>query len=90
MKNIFTDHPHSVGESYFVHFKYAIFMSFNLLRAGLACFLHAVFPFLFKTTGSCIMIKSMHRLIERKTTIDGNLLDLLSVMESKRVNSHKI
>lgn len=84
MKNIFTDHPHSVGESYFVHFKYALCMFMYTLAASLACLIHAIFPFLFQTTGSRILIKVMHKLIERRTTIDGKLAELMSVMESKR------
>jgi len=48
----FTDHPASVGESYFEHMGVASRFSANLLLAGLACMVHAVLPFAFVKTGS--------------------------------------
>lgn len=50
--SIFTDHPHSIGESYFEHFVSASRFGARLIGAGLACIVHGVFPFLCKTTGS--------------------------------------
>lgn len=50
MKNIFTDHPHSVGESYIQHLKFALWFGFTLFLTSLACLVHAFFPFLFVNT----------------------------------------
>ncbi|WP_417320516.1 DUF6356 family protein [Erythrobacter aureus] len=50
--SIFTDHPHSIGESYFEHFVSASRFGARLIGAGLACIVHGVFPFWCKTTGS--------------------------------------
>ncbi|MEO1657741.1 MAG: DUF6356 family protein [Pseudomonadota bacterium] len=47
----FTDHPKSVGETYFQHMGSAFSFSGKMLVAGVACCVHGVFPFLFTTTG---------------------------------------
>ncbi len=52
MPNPFTDHPATVGESYFEHMGTAFSFAGPMLLAGLACALHGIFPFLFRTTGS--------------------------------------
>ncbi|MEX0760573.1 MAG: DUF6356 family protein [Tistlia sp.] len=48
----FTDHPAAVGESYGEHFVFASGIGLKLLAAGGAALLHALLPFLFKTTAS--------------------------------------
>ncbi|MBV8684278.1 MAG: hypothetical protein JO111_15480 [Caulobacteraceae bacterium] len=48
----FSEHPRSVGESYFEHLETAMNFSGALAAAALACFVHAFLPFLFVTTGS--------------------------------------
>jgi hypothetical protein len=55
----FTEHPASVGESYFGHLLRASSFGLRMLLCGLACLLHGVFPFLFVTTGSDA-IKALH------------------------------
>jgi len=52
---IFTEHPASVGESYFGHLLQASRFGLRMLFAGIACILHGLFPFLFVTTGSDAM-----------------------------------
>jgi len=52
MKNIFTKHPNSVGETYFQHMKCALGFHYTLLRLSLCAFIHAIFPFLCETTAS--------------------------------------
>ncbi|SMF84482.1 hypothetical protein SAMN06265365_15410 [Tistlia consotensis] len=53
----FTDHPAAVGESYGEHFAFASGIGVKLLAAGGAALLHALFPFLFKTTASGIVLE---------------------------------
>ena len=48
----FTNHPRSVGESYFEHMGTAAAFGTRLLLAGCACVVHALLPFLFTTTAS--------------------------------------
>ena len=48
----FTDHPSDVGETYFQHFKVASTFGASMFVGSLACFAHAIFPFLCTKTGS--------------------------------------
>jgi hypothetical protein len=57
MKNLFTAHPHDIGETYFQHLFYALKFGSKMVIAGLACLTHAVFPFLFVKTGSNMLLK---------------------------------
>jgi Family of unknown function (DUF6356) len=52
MKNVFTDHPHTVGESFAQHFMVATGFGSKMILGGIACCLHGFFPFAFTTTGS--------------------------------------
>ena len=58
----FTEHPTSVGETYFEHFLVAISFSFKLLITALAAFIHAFLPFFFKKFASK-QIKEMNKKI---------------------------
>ena len=48
----FLSHPHAVGETYLEHQRVALGFAASLLKAGLACSVHAFFPALFQTTAS--------------------------------------
>ena len=52
MKNIFTEHPNSVGESYLQHFGKALTFSMLLFSLSLKALAHAILPFLYETTVS--------------------------------------
>ena len=52
LKDLFTDHPHTVGETYFEHFGVAMSYSGKLFAASCAAFTHAFLPFLCVTTAS--------------------------------------
>lgn len=52
MFRAFTEHPESVGETYFEHMGVASWFAMNMLVAGLACLIHAILPFAFQKTGS--------------------------------------
>ena len=54
VKALFTDHPNDMGESYPTHLVWSLYYSFCFFIAAFAAFVHAFFPFLFKTTGSTI------------------------------------
>lgn len=51
----FSEHPASIGETYFGHLLQASLFGFRMLLAGIACILHGLLPFLFETTGSDAM-----------------------------------
>lgn len=60
MPNWFSDHPTSVGETYFQHMGSAFSFAARLVAASMACFVHGLFPFFFVTTGSST-IKRLHQ-----------------------------
>jgi len=49
---LFTDHPATVGESYFEHMAFATRFGLTMIGGGLACLVHALFPFACVTRGS--------------------------------------
>lgn len=60
IKRAFTEHPASVGETYFQHMGMAFGFGGKMILSGLACLLHGIFPFLFVRTGrTCI--EDLHR-----------------------------
>lgn len=87
MKNIFTEHPHSQGETYFQHMMFAFLFALNMLIGGLACIIHAIFPFLFIKTTSNILLKMTHHFIDRMPTIDDRIIVLSQVIEKKKYSS---
>jgi Family of unknown function (DUF6356) len=55
IRRLFTEHPASVGETYFEHLCAASGFAIRMLGGAIACFLHALLPFAFRSTGSdCI------------------------------------
>jgi hypothetical protein len=55
LRRLFTEHPDSVGETYLQHAGVATSFGVRMLFGGVACLLHAIFPFAFRRTGSdCI------------------------------------
>lgn len=63
---IFTDHPASVGETYFEHMKVAGSFGAAMFLGSLACFVHALLPNLFKTTGSDKVRALHHRMVTHR------------------------
>ncbi len=66
MLKLFTEHPKQVGEGYFTHCCYALMSGLKLFAAGFICIVHAIFPFLFKTTVSDLIIKMARVLSQRR------------------------
>ena len=52
LQRLFTEHPASVGESYWGHLLHACCFSGKMFLGAGACLLHAIFPFLCVKTGS--------------------------------------
>lgn len=65
MTNPFTHHPHEVGESYFEHMAVAGRVGLAMAGGALACFVHALCPFLFERTGSAT-IERLYRRIHKR------------------------
>jgi hypothetical protein len=66
MPNVFTQHPHAVGESYTTHAAHAARFGVTLILAGAACLVHALLPFLFAHTASrCV--RDLHASMTQRT-----------------------
>ena len=72
MKNIFKDHPNSVGETYFQHFFKACAFGIKLLLIAAQAFLHAIFPWCFKHSTSDQISKLNKVLQSRKNSINSD------------------
>jgi hypothetical protein len=59
MFRAFTDHPETVGETYFEHMHSASWFAMTMFVGGAVCLLHAIFPFAFQKGGSR-RIKLLH------------------------------
>ncbi|WP_425403862.1 DUF6356 family protein [Hwanghaeella sp.] len=66
MKNLFTDHPNSVGEDYVEHMGQAMGFALPLFLAACACLAHAFLPFLFEKTGSRIITDLHDRMVANR------------------------
>src|SRR6185369_3509667 len=65
LEELFTEHPHQVGETYAQHFGVASSYSARLFAASCAALVHAFLPFLCVTTASRA-IKSMYAAMTRR------------------------
>ena len=66
MKRLFTEHPASVGETYAQHMGSAFGFAGAMFVASLACFLHGICPWLFRTTGSRTIAMLHDRMIAHR------------------------
>ena len=66
MRDLFTRHPASVGESYLEHLGMAGGFGFRMVIAGIACILHGLLPFLFVKTGSDCVTKLHERMVTKR------------------------
>jgi hypothetical protein len=73
----FRDHPASVGETYLEHSRHAARFGCQMLRGGVACLVHAVFPWLCTNSGSQIIAKLHDRMVVNRLRHDRarNTLD---------------
>ena len=69
MKNLFTDHPSKVDETYLEHMSCAFKFFYTLLGLSFAALVHAVFPFWFEFTASDGIKKLNNCLQHRKNDI---------------------
>ena len=67
LKRLFTEHPDSVGETYFEHMWVALSFAGPLLAAGCAALVHAFLPFLFLSTASGTVKRLHARMMNRRS-----------------------
>jgi hypothetical protein len=68
LDNPFTRHPAEIGESYGEHFQSASSFGLRMMLGGIACMIHAVFPFWFSDTASRTM-DALHRRMTRRVVL---------------------
>ena len=78
MFRAFTEHPETVGETYFEHMGQASWFAMNMAIAAFCCAVHAVLPFAFEKTGSQRirllydrMVTNRHRAASRSAEPQG-------------------
>lgn len=89
MKNIFTDHPRSMNETYTEHFRCSFRFGSTMLLGGIACMLHAIFPFIFKKTGSNLLVRMMHDYVDRMPAPEDRIVHLSNFMEKRLCRDRK-
>jgi hypothetical protein len=71
LSRLFTDHPATVGETYLEHLCVATGFAVTMVLGGIACFLHALFPFAFVKTGSECITRLHDRMVLNRNTHAG-------------------
>lgn len=62
---LFVNHPRENGMSYREHFHHALYQAVRMGYGAFALVVHALFPFVFRTTGSRT-IKQLHQEMEQR------------------------
>ncbi|CAN5350138.1 hypothetical protein BH10PSE19_BH10PSE19_13340 [soil metagenome] len=71
MYTLFTAHLRKVHETYTEHFVIAASIGIQMIAAGAACVVHAVFPFLFESTGSDMLFKLAAMITQRRNQAEN-------------------
>ena len=71
MTNIFTKHPKEVGETYLQHMWASFRYSLTFLLLVFVAMVHAILPFVFTKTASCIIQEMSDHIKEREGECNG-------------------
>ena len=71
MTNVFTKHPKEVGETYFQHMWASFRYSLTFLLLVFVAMVHAILPFVFTKTASCIIQEMSAHIKEREGECNG-------------------
>ncbi|HEV7444100.1 MAG TPA: DUF6356 family protein [Steroidobacteraceae bacterium] len=82
LQRIFTEHPASVGETYWGHLLRASWFGGKMLLAAGACFVHAIFPFLFVKTGSQAITQLHAAMVTNRRAAEPREVDLVPGLRS--------
>jgi uncharacterized protein DUF6356 len=72
----FTEHPASVGETYWGHLLHASWFAGKMLLGAGACLVHAIFPFLFVKTGSQAITQLYSEMVTQRSAVAAAKVDL--------------
>ena len=70
MKNFFTNHPNSIGETYFQHFLKSMSFGIKLIFIGFCAFIHDVLPWCYENSVSDYVYKLNQTLQNRKKSVN--------------------
>ena len=76
LQRLFTEHPASVGETYWQHLLRACWFAGRMLLGAAACFVHALCPFLFVKTGSGIITQLHSAMVTHRRVAPAGQVDL--------------
>lgn len=76
-RETFLDHPRSVGETYLEHQRQAFWYAGELLKASLACAVHALIPRLFVRTASGKVMRLHEHMTRRAPLAESGLGPLM-------------
>ena len=71
MTNIFTKHPNEVGETYLQHMVPASRYILTFILLVFVSLVHAILPFLFTRTASCVIQEMSAHIKEREGECNG-------------------
>ena len=71
MTNVFTKHPKEVGETYLQHMWASFRYSLTFLLLVFVAMVHAILPFVFTKTASCIIQEMSDHIKEREGECNG-------------------
>jgi hypothetical protein len=70
LRQVFLEHPESVGETYLAHQRHAFGFGLSMIVAGLACLVHGLIPSMFLHTGSETISRLHSRMAGRRAPAD--------------------
>jgi hypothetical protein len=68
LERLFTEHPQSVGETYFEHQRQAFSFGGTMVIAGFACILHGLLPAICCRTGSRAVTRLYERMVLHRSS----------------------
>ncbi|KMO36586.1 capsule biosynthesis protein [Methylobacterium variabile] len=78
----FSEHPASVGETYFEHMGVATGFGLRMIAGGLACLVHGLLPFAFTSTGSRTIVRLHERMVANRARASQHRADAPSVVSA--------
>jgi len=69
LRNPFTEHPASIGETYLVHLGHAGRFALQMMMGGGACLVHSVLPFLFADTASRVIAQLHQQMVVNRRDV---------------------
>jgi Family of unknown function (DUF6356) len=79
ISRIFLEHPKTVGETYWEHFRVASSFGVAMVSGGVKAMVHAVLPNVYETAGSDTIRRLHNIMVEKRGAKRDATLEMLSV-----------